>query len=264
MKLRRLVTLAALLIAVPCRADTDADAGRRIWKGARNAVVAVRLVMDIRTSFNGQERRAESRTETTGTVVDPSGLTVISLSAADPTDITKSRLPPDAPEIQMEAGVRTVDLVLNDGTEVPAQIVLRDKDIDAAFILPLHDPSPPFPAVDLSRSAKPDRLEQTVCLNRMGRIAGGAAVVSLERISGLVERPRPFYLLAPGGSSGIGSPVFSLSGKAIGIILLRNLPPDGNPNLTSLFAAGGGTGLLPVVIPAADIHRDVSQALAAK
>ncbi len=88
--------------------------------------------------------------------------------------------------------------------------------------------------------------------------------VSLERIDALVSKPQHYYVIGAGGSSGIGSPVFALSGAPLGVILIRNAAPDGDANAASMFSGTASMGMMPIVEPAADILDDAKQALAAK
>src|SRR5690606_12736258 len=84
---KRWLTAAAVLAcltAAPVRGDEVAEKGREILNRYREAVVTVPVVLRVSGSSG---RSSESRQELTGTVVDPSGLTVLALSAVDPTDI---------------------------------------------------------------------------------------------------------------------------------------------------------------------------------
>jgi S1-C subfamily serine protease len=167
-------------------------------------------------------------------------------------------------ELKIDSEVKDAKLTLADGTELPAQVVLRDKDLDVAYVQPIEKPAKPMTAVDLSQSAKPQVLDQVICLNRLGKVADRVVAVSIERLDALVQHPRPFYVLAAGGSSGVGSPVFTQSGTPIGIILVRNTPTDGEANVASMFSGGGGMGIMPIIVPAADLLEDAKQALESK
>jgi len=164
----------------------------------------------------------------------------------------------------LDSQVKDAKIVLADGTELAAEIALRDKDLDVAFVRPVVKPTKPLVAVDLARAGSPQVLDVVVCLNRLGKVAGRAATVSLERIGALVERPRRFYVLNPGGASGVGSPVFSLSGAPLGIILIRNATGDADINFASIFSGPSSLGILPAIIPAADLLEDAKQAMEAK
>jgi hypothetical protein len=262
MKLLPVLTLALALLLPVARAEDAAQAGRQIWKQHQEAVVTVRLVVSLSVSYGGREQQSETKTEAIGTVLDPSGLTLISLSSIDPSGMVRRN--PNQ-EVKIDSQVKDVKILLADNTEIPAEVVLRDKDLDIAFLRPIDKPAKPLVNIDLSKAAKPQVLDETICLNRLGKVANRVVTVSIERIDALVERPRPFYVLSPGGSSGIGSPVFSLSGGALGIVLVRNGSGDSEANMTSMFSGAGGSGnLLPVIVPSADILEDAKQAMEAK
>ena len=74
----------------------------------------------------------------------------------------------------MESELSDVKIVLDDGTEVPAEVVLRDKDNDLAFIRPKTKPAAPMAALDLANSGKADILDQVISLTRLGSAAGRA------------------------------------------------------------------------------------------
>ena len=81
------VCIAALLASPtsPVRADELADKGREIFKNNQRAVVTVQVVMKTKYSMGGMGAQDnESKQDLTGTVVDPSGLTVLALSSTDP------------------------------------------------------------------------------------------------------------------------------------------------------------------------------------
>src|SRR5438046_4503403 len=70
------------------RADEMADKGREIFKKNQRAVVTVQVVVKMKFSLPGAGGQAnESKQDVTGTVVDPSGLTVLALSSCEPGDM---------------------------------------------------------------------------------------------------------------------------------------------------------------------------------
>ena len=100
----------------------------------------------------------------------------------------------DQPAVKMESELSGVKIVLDDGTEMPAEVVLRDKDADLAFIRPKTKPAAPMAALDLANAGKADVLDQVVTLTRLGSAAGRADSASVERISAIVTKPRLFYV----------------------------------------------------------------------
>ncbi len=134
---------------------------------------------------------SETKQDLTGTVIDPSGLTVLALSSVDPAELYR-RMSDEYNKIETQ--VNDVKILLDDGTEMPAEIVLRDKDLDLAFIRPKTKPASPMAAVDLSKSAPVEMLEPVIALNRLNRAAGRAYSASVERIDAVIQKPRTFYI----------------------------------------------------------------------
>ena len=69
------ITLAATgaMMSLPARADDLAKSGRDILAKSQGAVVTVKLAIKQSVSMGGRENKSETKTETTGTVIDPSG-----------------------------------------------------------------------------------------------------------------------------------------------------------------------------------------------
>ena len=164
--------------------------------------------------------------------------------------------------LKFDTEVKDVKIVLADETELPAEVVLRDKDLDLAYLRPIEKPSKPLVALDLTKSIKPQVLDEVVTLNRLGKVANRVVTVSLERVDALVTKPRLFYTMGVGGSSGVGSPVFTLTGVPLGIILIRSVPTDNESSSKANF--GQKDGFTLIVVPTADILEDAKQALETK
>jgi S1-C subfamily serine protease len=246
----KIILCAALglsaLHTAPLRADDLADQGREILKKNQRAVVTVQVVLKVSTGRGNQE----AKQDITGVVVDPSGLIVLALSSADPTELNRRLYGED---YKVEAEVGDVKILLEDGTEVPAEVVLRDRDQDLAFIRPKAKPASPMPFVDLAKSAQAQVLDQVIALNRLNRAAGRAYSASVERISAVVTKPRTFYLPdTMQTATGLGSPVFAGSGGLLGVVVYRTISSKGGGN-----ASGGYT---TIILPAEDILKAAKQA----
>jgi hypothetical protein len=142
---------------------------------------------------------------------------------------------------------------MEDGTEVPSEIVLRDKDLDLAFIRPKTKPATPMDAIDLSKASHAQVLDQLLTLNRLKRAAGRAFCASVERISAVVQKPRTFYI--PDGSqtdTALGSPAFALDGGIVGLIVMRAVNAQGAASMRDCITA--------IVLPAEDIAKAAAQA----
>jgi hypothetical protein len=255
------IIVALLLACSTCMADELAEKGRAIYKKNQHAVVTVQLVLKSKMSMSGfGGQSSESRQDVTGTVVDPSGLTVLALSATDPSALFQSMMSggEEDSKIKMETELTDVKILTQDGGEIASEVVLRDKDLDLAFIRPKAKLAAPMDALDLNDPGKAEILDQVLSLNRLGNAAGRAYAASLERISAIVEKPRLFYV--PGTSmsaTSLGSPAFTLEGKLLGIFVMRALKSHSN-------GGGGLFGMQPdniaaIIVPVKDIVKALKQ-----
>lgn len=259
------LALAAALVfpaALSARADPLADQGRAIFKKNEHVVVTVQLVIKSKFSMGGMGgQSSESRQDITGTVIAPSGLTVVSLSATDPAQMMSavmSGMGGDDSRFKMETELSDVKLLLSDGTELPAEVVLRDKDLDLAFIRPKDKPAAPMEALDLSQTGTAALLDQVIALDRLGKAAGRAYAASVERISAVVEKPRLFYVPETSmTTTTLGAPAFTLDGKFLGLFVMRALKAAGGGGM-GMFS-GQANNLAGIIVPAKDILEAAKQ-----
>jgi hypothetical protein len=248
----------------------EAVAGREIINKWQNVIVTVKLIAKIRMVVEGKEmEKMENKVETVATVIDPSGLAVLSLTSISPGEAMNQMMQQfgrgsEAAKLQVESETTDVKMRLSDGQEVPAQVVLRDKDLDMAFVRPKEKPAKAVPALDLTKEAKPQILDQIVTLSRLGKVGSWATSAALSRIQAIIEKPRTFYVPNSANPFGeMGTPVFSLDGKVVGVLLLRMAPPEGGGGMAAMLGGTSGLGMLPVILPAADI-REVAKQVPAK
>jgi hypothetical protein len=259
--LASIVCSGLLLAALPVHADEIGDKGRAIFKENRQAVVTVQLLVKSKVTMEGMgDRSNETKQEVTGTVLEPSGLTVLALSATDPGALIQSMFEGQDARVKMETEINDLKILLEDGTELPAEIVLRDKDLDLAFIRPKTKPAQPLKAVDMGQAGKAEILDQVVTLNRLGAAAARSYSASVERISAIVQRPRLLYIPdTTMTTTTLGSPAFTLEGKPLGLFVIRSVKGSGAGNALSTQA----NNYASVILPAADIVKAASQAPAA-
>ena len=245
--------LAVLLALFPalCYPDEVASQGQAILEKRRQAVVTVKVALKTSYSKEGESSApTETRYELTGTVVDPSGLTVVACSCCDPGEFYK-KVVPSYSDYTVQSEITSLKILLDDNTELPAEVILRDKDLDLAFLRPKVPPAAPMPAVDLGKSAAPKVLEEVVTLNRLNQASGRAYSACADRIIAVIKKPRPFYL-HDGSSVGtkLGCPVFSLNGDLIGVMVMRaggTMADDYRDNAAA------------IVLPASDVLKAAKQ-----
>lgn len=258
----RAVLLAGALaaLAVPCGAEEPslADAGRAVLQRHAASLVTVRLVLKRRFIAQGRERgSADTTLEVAGTLLTPDGLTVVSDASTNPGVLTAS--PGDA-DNRIDVDTSDVKILLRDGRELPARVVLRDQDLDLAFLLP-RERGEKLPALDLEAQAAPvpAPLDDLVFLYPMPRSLNREVGVALERARAVTKKPRTFVASDTFvGMQSLGCPVFDARGGVVGLSVVRRAPRTqaGSGGLRDFFEM-----LTPVVLTSADVLDVARQAL---
>jgi len=257
-----LVLAAAICITaltVPAFAD-DTAAAKDILAKYADSVVTVSMVFKTQMSMEGRAgSNDELKQEVRGTIIDPSGLTVVSLFESSPEDAMSSMGLGGDDSFKMTAETKDVKILLATGQELPAKVVMRDKDLDLAFIRPIQKPANPLPCVDLAAGAKLSVLDPVVILGRLGKVGGRVSSVRFDRIIAVIEKPRTLYVPCSDTSQGaLGTPVFAMDGKIAGLLLVRVAPFD-RQTYGGGFGSSVGQGWLPVTLPAEDILETAKQ-----
>jgi S1-C subfamily serine protease len=261
---RRVTAIAALvgLLTMTVGAQDERARARAIVDTWQGAIVNVRVVLKMRMTAGGREVQSmDESVETVGTVVDPAGLTVLSLGSLNPGAMVNRMMSSGSGQDRVEFLTEPTDvrLRLPDGRELPARIVLRDEDLDLVFLRPTTRPEQPLVAVDLTDEGRPALLDQVVVLSRLGRVGGWTPAASLQTIGAIIQRPRTFYVIETGGTSTMGTPAFTTSGKVVGLLTMRSVSA-GRPGMFSMVGGTEGLGLLPVILPASDVLEIANQA----
>lgn len=240
----RLLVLFVLVTATSI-ADETAEKGRAVLAAHKDAVITVRTVLSLSFGNTPEERTNEAN----GTVIDPEGLTVLSLTSVDPSSLMSKM---GAGKREVVSKVSGMKMILADGSEIEAEVVLRDVDLDLAFVRPIAKPAEPMPHVNLTATGKPDVLDELVILAQLGQVARRAHSVLVERVETIIDKPRTFYVLGEHRARAVVcSPAFTLDGAFVGIGVFRSISSD---------AAGGmGDNVLVVVISANDIREAALQ-----
>ncbi len=237
-RLHCLVTAAALavgllsprLAAIPA---AEATAGRELVQRYSDVVVEIELVVVLQVTIGEKvQPPRELKREVNGTVIAPNGLTVISLRSIDPSGAV-----PRSGNIKVgKPEYKEVKLRLADNTEVPAELVLMDEDLDLAFVKPVPaEPDRKFACVDLAATAPTELLGTYFDLARASKHLQRTPAIRIVEAIGLVEKPRELVLLS---AYSAGCPVFDAQGRLLGISVRH-------------IAEGRETGM--ILLPAASV-----------
>jgi hypothetical protein len=253
------VCVVVLLAAGTVVAQTDdrlTDTARKTLKSYDKAIITLAAVIKIESKGGEiQGLDQEHKTQCVAAIIDPSGLAVTSLTNIAP----KIRLNRGGGQtLELECQVQEVKYRLIDGTEVPARVVLKDEDLDLAFLAPLK-------ALDKATEAKmavvplsettpqPEILASTILIGRTGEDLNYIPTLNLGRIMSLVSTPRTCFMSNMGG---LGILVFDQQGRVMGMIC-RCVKADGGEGAS---LSRSSTLLNQLVLPVADIVKLVPQA----
>lgn len=212
----RMGTLATALALAPAITNADGrDTFREFVKEKGDAVIAIELVMSVKVSRGGQQSDSEQKSEIIGFVIDEEGLVVTSLSQVDP-GAFYARFSGD--EDSYVTRNRKITYLMPDNREIEATVVLRDPDLDLAFLKPMDAVEEPFVHISLDHSGDAEILEDVYTMSRMGRIARREIAAMSGEIQGIVQRPRKFYIPhSEITTAQTGAPVFLEDGRLIGM-----------------------------------------------
>ena len=261
--------LAVALAGAPvARADDEqVAAAREVFEKHQKAVVWVSAVMKMRAGGGGLAEmfgRQEQKVEAVGTVIHESGLTVLSYTMLDPSAMMNAAMANvgggGENKIEFKTELSGVKIRLADGTEIPGKLVLRDDDLDLAFVMPTEQ-GKKLPYVPLEGGEAPPvkPLDPIVVIWRLGQSLDRQSAVAIGRVSAVVTKPRTFYLCS--GVESLGTPAF-VGGKALGIVVMRKGGLEAA--MSGMVSIGTSGGVSPVVVPAADVMEVAQQALAKK
>lgn len=265
----RRAVIAAMAVVVPLAAPAGAQtrddraAAKSVVAARGDAIVTVMGTLKARMTQAGRDKAGpDQAVHASAAVLTSSGLTVLALSAIDPgTLIAKN---PTLARAKMSIMTELVDVKMRlaNGTELPARIVLRDSDLDLLFVKPDPAPGEPMTALD-GASARLTVLDPVVIVQRFGELTGWKAAAALGTVEVVVDKPRTFYLIAMTTTgNGIGASIFDIKGQFAGLVTLRSAGDAKNNALTGMKGDALQTlGMVPVVIPAADILDIAKQAL---
>jgi len=239
--------LAALVTSVA--PDLEA-AARATADQSGKAVVTIRLVLKLKTG--GQEH--EQKVEAPAVVIDPTGLTVASASSIDPSGAFRRMLDGQRQRMNIESEVKEPVILLEDGTELEAALVLKDTDLDLAFLRP-RDAGLKLPAVALKpRAGTVPLLTRIYVLGRLSKLGNRALSVATGEVRAYVRGPAPYYVADGETSAFVGSLAYTADGVPLGLFVKRFA--------TTIDTAGGrgSDSVMTVLRPADKVLELAAQA----
>lgn len=217
---------------------------RDVVKKRSDAVVMVLATVKLRVNIGGREQSTDQAAQTNATILDNTGLAVLSLSQLQPDDMVARRFPV-APGTRVDVTSEPSDIRMHlaDGRELAARLVLKDEDLNLAFVRPIEAPATPLAFID-APAGKPAILDLLTIVQRTPESTAWTTAASFGTVQLVIDKPRTYYQVTGGGI--LGSPMFDMAGRFVGVTLMRNTGARGSAS--------------PGVLPADDIREVAKQA----
>jgi hypothetical protein len=243
------LTWVSVCLASQALAQTPEEraAARELVSKHGGAVVLVMGTAKLRVNQGGKDvPTQDQRIQVHATVLDGTGLGIMSLTALDPSELMSAQLSRGrgaGSAITVTAETTDLRYRMADGKEIPVRVVLRDKELDLAFLRPVEKPAAPMAAVEVA-SARPAAIDPVIVLYRLPEFAEWQATSLFASVQAVIDKPRSFFALTGGV---YGAPVFDTRGRFVGVVLrLKNEADPANAPM--------------VVLPANDIREVAKQA----
>ena len=252
-KIVKAVALMFALLATqahPGRADVQGDMMRSLVGKYGASVVTLRMV--LKSAAGGGSDQAQI--EANGIVIDASGLVATTNTAIDPASMYAGMMGGDSAE--MATSIVSARIRLSSGEELPARVVLRDRDRNLAFVRPIKRPAKPLTAVNFRGKSSARLGEAITIVGRLGKAGSRQSQAIVQRVVGVVDKPRRLYVLEPYAYVYLGNVVFNEAGQPLGLLSMRVVA--GGRGVSSLDS------FLAVVIPMSDVWDVALQAPQAK
>jgi len=231
------------------RADQQAETARAIVARHKAGAVTLAVVIKMGGYFGGDQ---QTELEADGVVLDASGLVATTNMAIDPMSLYSS-MSQDSYGGKMSSKLVSLKIITASGDEIPGKVVLRDKDKNLAFVRPLQAPATPLAAVDFRTGGKAQIGDPVFILGRLGKAGNRAVDVTIQRIVGVIDRPRTLYVTEPNMFVNLGNAVFNEKGEALGLSSMR-------VSSSKRSSLNFSDNMLPTVIPAEDVWEVARQA----
>ncbi len=195
--------------------EMPADQARALLAAKQDAIVTLRGTVKFTDGSN--PRVLEENIECVATVVDAAGFAVCGSAGR---------------AVNRKYQEQRLSYVLNDGTEVPARIVLQDDDIALTVLAPAPAAGakpPALPYLPLKAGTRAELFDDVLVISRLSRGLHYTLTADTSKITGALAQPHPFYLADgnAGGRNVLGAPAFLADGRLLGVLAMT--PQTGRP-----------------------------------
>ncbi|MBL8760378.1 MAG: hypothetical protein JNL50_03665 [Phycisphaerae bacterium] len=247
-----LAASVALFLAAPAAFAQDSKPSTIAATAEAHAKAVVSIKMSLK--YEGSFGEHEQEREVTGVIIDASGLILCSNSQS-------GGVPPSMQDRMSGVTVTPRDIkvtVENNEDALDAKLIARDSELDLAWIKVSELKGMTLTSIDLAAAATPALADEMVGVGRLSKYFDHAPMLTFCRVSALAKKPR--NLIIPSDMNDLGIPVFTNSGKLVGVTIVQ-LPEVDEDNDEDMRSQLRGLGASMVILPAADVAAATKHAL---
>ena len=224
MKITVVITSIFLFSSIFSHAKKTDLVWRKLLKENANCVTRVSVTAKVEISAGGRSMKPlEQKLEALGTIIDEDGLTVLSLNRVDPTANILSRL--RTPGASVNVNYTEVFILMQDGTEVAAKFLLKDTDLDLAYVLPDNSNSSDLKNIVFSKvpemadqKKQPLILDEVVSIGKLKQTLYRQSTLRKGLVNAVIQKPRQYFVIE---NTIPGTPVFDRYGKWLGVVVYK-------------------------------------------
>jgi hypothetical protein len=226
----------------PALAIDDGGVYASVAESVAPAIVAVKFVM----AMDGGENQDN---EIHGVLIDPAGIVLVSSASMFGVEGMGMSIRPQ--EIKI--------LVGDDTAGLEAEVLVRDRERDLAWLRITEEVESPLPAIDFAAGAEATLGQTVLQVWKLDKFFDRAPYISEGRVAAQVSKPRNLFIAS--GEITIGLPVVNVEGSPLGFGVLQ-LPTQEE------MAAMSGSNMYSrmifarTILPAAEVAEATTQALA--
>jgi hypothetical protein len=243
-QMRGIVTGLAVAWASVGFSATIEETGRAVLDQYKNAVVGVSAVLKIEMGGMGAQ---EQNIETMGTVIDASGMILVSDKSINPMKGMEA-INVGGQSIKPRCSVSKIMIRYFDGTEISARQVYSDSDLDVSILKPSPEADQKIPAtpfVKLDKENKAQIMDSVLMIGRLPKALNWEPRVALSQVNAITRKPRTAYFIEK-VDGGPGLPAFTADGRCLGFVVHRTLSARNVGNAIAMQAT-------PLVVPCEDV-----------
>jgi S1-C subfamily serine protease len=255
-------SIAVLILAAGTAAAQDsAEQLRSLVEKKASSIVSIRAVLKTEINMMGQSQDEEVRVELQGTIVDATGLVLISNSAFSLGNNSMfGGQGMDVSVTPMEIKV----VIEGEDTEFDAFRVATDSKLDIAFLQIEELGARTLTPVEFGDTPELAIGQKIATVGRYKKGYDYAPYFATGRINGMIKKPRRAWTLE-GGIATTGTPIFTLDGTPIGIIAAidSGVEEDENTmgfNMMMRMLGGDDTQEPVFLFPATALKGTIAQA----